>query len=199
MTTSPRWLRATVYRTFYSLPVRLRVRIVRLFSAKFIVGSVVIVRDAEAPAPGRLLLLRQPPGVGWGLPAGLMERGERPIEAAARELAEETGIVIDRDDLTPAVPNAIVHTANGRWIDMVFEGRVSAADVTLQVDGAEVLDAGWHRLDQLPPLTRASARLLGYYGIGPLAGYPETRDLDRAEPDGAQKAESAQDEPDGRA
>lgn len=176
MTTSPRWLRATFYRAFYSMPVRLRVRLVRLFSAKFIVGSVVIVKDADAPEPGRLLLLRQPPGVGWSLPAGLMERGERPIEAAARELAEETGIVIDRDDLTPAVPNALVHTTNGRWIDMVFEGRVSAASATLSVDGAEVLEAGWHRIDQLPPLTRASARLLSHYGIGPLAEYDEVRE-----------------------
>ncbi|GAA1744433.1 NUDIX domain-containing protein [Luedemannella helvata] len=175
MTTSPRWLRSAFYRAFYSMPVRLRVRVVRLFSAKFIVGSVVIVQDSDAPEPGRLLLLRQPPGVGWSLPAGLMERGERPIEAAARELAEETGIVIDQDDLRPAVPNAIVHTANGRWIDMVFEGRVSARDTVLSVDGAEVLEAGWHRLDQLPPLTRASARLLGHYGIGPLAGFDEAR------------------------
>ncbi len=175
MTSSPRRLRAVFYRTFYAMPVRLRVRVVRLFSAKFIVGSVVIVKDADAPEPGRLLLLRQPPGVGWSLPAGLMERGERPVDAAARELAEETGIVIDRDDLRPAVPNAIVHTANGRWIDMVFEGEVSARDTSLTVDGAEVLEAGWHRLDQLPPLTRASARLLGHYGIGPLADYDESR------------------------
>ncbi|GAA1800535.1 hypothetical protein GCM10009682_22670 [Luedemannella flava] len=175
MTTSPRWLRAAFYRAFYSMPARLRVRLVRLFSAKFIVGSVVIVKDSEAPEPGRLLLLRQPPGVGWSLPAGLMERGERPIEAAARELAEETGIVIDRDDLRPAVPNALVHTANGRWIDMVFEGRVPASSTPVSVDGAEVLEAAWHRLDQLPPLTRASARLLGYYGIGPLADYEEIR------------------------
>jgi 8-oxo-dGTP pyrophosphatase MutT (NUDIX family) len=175
MTTSPRRLRATFYRTFYAIPVRWRVRLVRLFSAKFIVGSVVILNDADAPAPGRLLLLRQPPGGGWSLPAGLMERGETPLQAAARELAEETGIAVDADELRPAVPNAIVHTSNGRWIDMVFTGRVPAETAQLTVDGAEVLEAAWHRVDQLPPLTRASARLLSYYGIGPLADYPESQ------------------------
>jgi hypothetical protein len=47
--------------------------------------------------------------------------------------------------------------------------------VTLQADGAEVIEAAWHRLDNLPPLTIATARLLSYYGIGPYADYPEVR------------------------
>jgi len=33
----------------------------------------------------------------------------------------------------------------------------------------------WHRLDNLPPLTIATARLLSHYGIGPYADYPEVR------------------------
>ncbi len=91
----------------------------RTFVPKYIVGGVTLVRDSEAPAPGRLLLLRQPPGRGWGLPAGLLRRGEAPIVGAARELAEESGITVDPRALTPAVPNAVVH-AKG-WVDMVFE------------------------------------------------------------------------------
>jgi 8-oxo-dGTP pyrophosphatase MutT (NUDIX family) len=157
--------RAAVYPTFYRLPHSLRVRLVRLVTPTFTVGAVVLVRDGD-PGTGRLLLLRQPPGRGWSLPAGLLARGETPFEAAVRELAEESGIRLRPDELRQAVPNALVHH-RGRWVDVVFEATVSAARTRLAVDGAEVLEAAWHPLDTLPVLTRSTARLLGHYGIGP--------------------------------
>jgi ADP-ribose pyrophosphatase YjhB (NUDIX family) len=165
-------LRRLGYETFYRMPGWLRRRLVRLVVAKYIIGAVALVRDTETP--GRLLLLRQPPGVGWSLPAGLLNRGETPVEGCARELEEESGIAVSVDDLSPATPNAVVHT-RGQWVDMVFEASVPASAATLRVDGAEVLEAAWHRLDSLPPLTPATARLLSYYGIGPYADYPEVR------------------------
>jgi ADP-ribose pyrophosphatase YjhB (NUDIX family) len=167
-------LRAIAFGVFYALSPALRRRLVRLLVPKYIVGAVALVRDAEAPPPGRLLLLRQPPGVGWGLPAGLLRRGEPPVVGCARELAEESGLVLDPDELTPATPNALIHT-NGRWVDTVFEASVPASRVTLRADGAEVLEAAWHRLDALPPLTHPTARLLSYYGIGPYVDFPEVR------------------------
>jgi 8-oxo-dGTP diphosphatase len=167
-------LRRLGYKTFYLLPPRLRQRLVRLAMARYTVGAVALVRDSDVPHPGRLLLLRQPPGVGWSLPAGLLRRGERPIDGCVRELAEESGIHLTSADLTPAVPNAVVHTRR-MWVDTVFEASVPASGVTLQADGAEVIEAAWHRLDNLPPLTIATARLLSYYGIGPYADYPEVR------------------------
>ncbi|SCL23306.1 NUDIX hydrolase [Micromonospora inyonensis] len=160
--------RAVVYRTFYRLPVSLRRRLVRLAVPKYIVGAVTLVRDTEADGAGRLLLLRQPPGHSWTLPAGLLRRGEAPVVGAARELAEESGIRLSPDQLRPAVPNAVVHALG--WVDVVFEAEVPASRTELVVDGAEVFEAAWHPLDDLPRLSRATARLLGYYGIGPLAG-----------------------------
>jgi 8-oxo-dGTP diphosphatase len=168
-------LRALGFQAFYSLPPRWQRLLVRLAMPKFIVGAVALVRDAEARAPGRLLLLRQPPGTGWSLPAGLLHRGETAAHGCVRELAEESGVVVDVDDLNPASPNAIVHS-RGRWVDVVFEAAVPASGVTLRVDGAEVLEAAWHRLDNLPPLTRPTAQLLSHYSIGPYAGYPEVRE-----------------------
>lgn len=166
--TSPRAaLRAVVYSAFYRMPHPVRVRIVRLLVHKYIVGAVVLMRDAEAPPPGRLLLLRQPPGKGWTLPAGLLRKREEPADGALRELAEETGITLPAADLHPAVPNAVVH-AKG-WVDMVFQASVPASTTKLTVDGAEVWEAAWHPLDDLPRLTLPTARLLGRYGIGPLA------------------------------
>ncbi|MDG4832247.1 NUDIX domain-containing protein [Solwaraspora sp. WMMD1047] len=167
MTRHPK-VRAVVYSTFYRLPHSVRRRLVRMIVPKYIVGAVTLVRDTEAPEPGRLLLLRQPPGRSWTLPAGLLRRREAPAVGAARELREETGISVPPEELVPAVPNAVVH-AKG-WVDCVFEARVPASTTPLAVDGAEVWEAVWHPLDQLPRLSGPTARLLAYYGIGPLAG-----------------------------
>ncbi|MFI1193883.1 NUDIX hydrolase [Micromonospora sp. NPDC020750] len=160
--------RAFAYQVFYRLPVSVRRRLVRLATPKYIVGAVTLVRDAEAAGPGRLLLLRQPPGHSWTLPAGLLQRGEDPVVGAARELFEESGVQLAPDRLRPALPNALVH-AKG-WVDVVFETEVPASTTELKVDGAEVYEAAWHPLDDLPRLSRATANLLGYYGIGPRAG-----------------------------
>jgi 8-oxo-dGTP pyrophosphatase MutT (NUDIX family) len=166
-------LRTFAFRVFYRLPFRWRRRIVRLIQPGYTIGAVTIVRDADAPPPGRILLLRQPPGTGWSIPGGLMDRGEQPIQCAARELAEETGIRVPVEALRAAVPNAIVHT-NGQWVDVVFETEVPATE-EFKLDTDEVFEAAWHRLDALPPLTVATAKLLSYYGIGPYAEYPEVR------------------------
>ena len=104
-------LRRLGYAVFYALPGSVRRRLVRLVVGKYIVGAVALVYDAEPPGPRRLLLLRQPPGVGWSLPAGLLERGESP----RRRLRPRAG----RGDRAaaaagrarrPAVPNAVVHS-----------------------------------------------------------------------------------------
>jgi ADP-ribose pyrophosphatase YjhB (NUDIX family) len=164
MTSRPVTLaRALLYGAFYRLPARWRRRLVRMGSVKFIIGAVVLVRDESTE--GRMVLLRQPPGRAWSLPAGLIKRGELPAAGAARELYEETGIRLAPEDLVPGQPNAIVHH-RGRWVDVVFHARVPD-NVALTPDGAEVLEVAWHRLDELPPLTRPTAYLLGVYGIGP--------------------------------
>lgn len=160
--------RAFAYQVFYRLPIPLRRRLVRLAVPKYIVGAVTLVRDTEAEGAGRLLLLRQPPGHSWTLPAGLLQRGEAPVVGAARELAEESGVRLSPNQLRPAVPNALVHKQG--WVDVVFEAEVPASRTELLVDGAEVFEAAWHPLNELPRLSRATANLLAYYGIGPLAG-----------------------------
>ncbi len=167
-------LHVLAYRTAYRIPFKWRRRLVRLVAPHYTVGSVIVVRDSEAAEPGRLLLLRQPPGHGWSLPAGLLDRRESPLDAAVRELHEETGIKVDAADVSPASPNAVVHQM-GRWVDCVYQVQVPSSQVELKVDGGEVLEAGWFRLDALPPLRTSAAALLAVYGIGPYVGYPEAQ------------------------
>ena len=87
-------------------------------------------------AAGRLLLVRRAnePGRGlWSLPGGRVEKGENDAAALVREMAEETGLVVQ--------PGALV----GR----VRRGRYEIADYRCQVVGGtllagdDALDARW--------------------------------------------------------
>lgn len=157
------------YGVFYRLPAIWRTRMVRLITPRYVLGSVVLIFDSETEGAQRILLLRQPPGRGWSLPAGLLQKGETPAAGAIREAGEETGIALLEEQVEPALPNAVVHT-KGRWVDMVFTSRVPASSTRLTVDGAEVWEAAWHPVDDLPQLTKATAHLLSHYGIGTYDG-----------------------------
>ncbi|MCC3765212.1 NUDIX domain-containing protein [Glycomyces sp. TRM65418] len=161
-------LRRLAGTVFYNLPHSMRRRIVRIVTPTYTLGSVVLVTDE---AREHLLMLRQPPGRRWSLPAGLLNRREQPVEGAKRELAEETGIEADLAELIPADPCAVVHT-HGRWVDNVFRLVRDPDSTQITVDGHEVWDAAWHPVADLPEMTRATAKLLSHYGLGPLAEPP---------------------------
>ncbi|MGH3737060.1 MAG: NUDIX hydrolase [Micromonosporaceae bacterium] len=161
-------LKGIGYQVFYRLPAVVRRRVIRLVVPTYTVGAVILVRDGD----DRLLLLRQPPGFGWSLPGGMIDRGEQPVECAVRELAEETGLGVGVAELAAAAPSAVAHP-RGRWVDFVFEVRVDPDDHELVVDGGEVLEARWCSVASLPPLTVPAARLLARYGLGPYRDYQE--------------------------
>jgi len=55
-----------------------------------------LIKDTE----GRVLLLREADG-SWELPGGGLEHGERPQDGLKREIAEETGLTVERIDEQP--------------------------------------------------------------------------------------------------
>jgi 8-oxo-dGTP pyrophosphatase MutT (NUDIX family) len=90
---------------------------------------------------GRVLVIRNSYRRRLSLPAGRLKRGERPAEAAARELAEEVGIVVPGDALRYA---GQIVDASGRAVDHahIFELHCEE-EPALRVDGREVIWAGF--------------------------------------------------------
>jgi ADP-ribose pyrophosphatase YjhB (NUDIX family) len=106
-----------------------------------IVCAGAVIRDDG----GRLLLIRRgkPPAVGsWTLPGGRVEQGESPIEAAAREVAEETGLTVVVGALLATVPvlGYLVHD----FAATVTSGELMAGD--------DADDVGWFQLTALEDL-----------------------------------------------
>lgn len=96
-----------------------------------------------------LLCLRSDTRV-WATPAGHIERGEEPWQAAVRELHEETGFVGELSNFRPV-------RRIGRFALFAAETQ----EFRPKLDH-EHLKAGWFRLDDLPqPLHRRLRTVLG--------------------------------------
>lgn len=66
------------------------------------------------------------PNIGtWSIPAGFIERDERPVNAASRELEEETALQVDPGDLE-LLDNLMVQHPDGKYvIVVVFRAELS--------------------------------------------------------------------------
>ena len=107
------------------------------------VGVGAVVRDET----GRVLLVRRgvPPARGlWALPAGYVDADEDPREAAAREVREETGLVVTCGEVVDVYPGG-----GGASFFLAFDAVLTGG--TLAADD-DVLDARFFALDDLPQL-----------------------------------------------
>jgi len=96
----------------------------------------ISLKAAIQDEDGRILLLREKSG-DWELPGGGLEHGESIKDALAREIAEETGMVLESMDERPEVFWTIhkdVGSPTLKWFAfLVYEVRVSGifrADTT---------------------------------------------------------------------
>jgi len=114
--------------------------------ARIVVSAVCVFDDA-----GRLLTVRKR-GTGMFMhPGGKPEPGETAVDAAARELQEEVGIVVDPRDLE----------LMGVWIaDAANEATVFRAPGTWSAHpSAEIAEIRWLDLASLDPATALPADL----------------------------------------
>lgn len=105
-------------------------------------GVKVMVFNRE----GGLLLVRHIYGRSdlWMLPGGGVGRREAPVAAAVRELAEETGCVLQE----PVASGVFAAHAEGRR-DVVHLFRGTTADQP-RVDGVELAEARFFAIGELP-------------------------------------------------
>lgn len=127
------------------LPVRARRRVVRTISPAYTVGSICVIERPD----GAVLLVRLSYRNSWGLPGGLVKRGETPADAAKREALEE--VVLDIELLGEP---AVVVDAEAQRVDVVFSARAASGvdPESAQVASPELVELGWFPRDDLPDL-----------------------------------------------
>jgi ADP-ribose pyrophosphatase YjhB (NUDIX family) len=94
----------------------------------------------------RLLLIRNSYKAGYTMPCGHIGRGERPADAASRELREEVGLRVAAAELTP-VFETWNHSEYKRDHVHVFALRLERAPA-IELDGREVVWAGFRSAEQ---------------------------------------------------
>jgi ADP-ribose pyrophosphatase YjhB (NUDIX family) len=127
--------------------------VVRSLSPTYTVGAICFIeRDG-----GDLLLVRLAYREHWGVPGGLLQRGEDAADGARREVFEEVGLAVDL-----VGEPAVVVDPEPRRVDVVFRARPVAGT---DPDGArpcspEIIEVRWFPRDQLPELQHESVGAL---------------------------------------
>jgi 8-oxo-dGTP diphosphatase len=135
------------------LPRRARRWVVRGLSPSYTVGAMCFIERPD----GDLLLVRTSYRSRWGVPGGLLKRGEEPADAARREVAEEVGL-----DIELIGEPAVVVDAPPQRIDIVYRARVGDDEAAerLHIGTPEIVEARWFPADGLPELQHETAGAL---------------------------------------
>jgi ADP-ribose pyrophosphatase YjhB (NUDIX family) len=139
-----------VYRRLPRTPRRW---IVRTVAPKYTVGAICLVERTD----GSVLLVRQVYRDRWGIPGGLLKRGEDPADAVVREVHEEVGLAIELE----GEPTLVVDPPPQR-VDVVFRARpaVGADPSAAHARSAEIAEVGWFPRDELPELQHETTQAL---------------------------------------
>ena len=120
--------------------------------------DVALVTREDVP---RVLLIKRandPFAKRWALPGGFVEESERLVDAAKRELVEETGVVVNDLEQLYAAGDPD-RDPRGWTVSVVFLARMEAGQVNaLAADDAA--EADWFSLNKLPALAFDHAMIL---------------------------------------
>jgi 8-oxo-dGTP pyrophosphatase MutT (NUDIX family) len=106
---------------------------------------------------GAQLFVRHSYRSGWGVPGGLLKRGEEAADAVQRETLEEVGLRVVIDG-----PPIVVVAPRSRRVDVIFRCRPADGSVVeVSPSSPEILEARWFGSDDPPPdLQKETARAL---------------------------------------
>jgi len=106
---------------------------------------------ATTPDGRWVLLVERVDGHGWAVPGGAIEVGESPLQAAARELAEETGLALPVEAWESGRPMVVPdpRASDEAWaVTVVARADLGSVDVLPDVAGADdAARAEWVRAD----------------------------------------------------
>jgi 8-oxo-dGTP diphosphatase len=115
----------------------------------FSCDTVVFAGPADAR---KVLLVRRgnEPFLGcWALPGGFIDEGERPVDAARRELCEETGLIWEGEMLMVGAFGDPGRDPRGWNVSAVYLADVGF-ETPFVVGGDDAADARWFFADDLP-------------------------------------------------
>jgi 8-oxo-dGTP diphosphatase len=138
---------------FRRLPRRWRLFVVHRLAPNFTVGAICVVERDD----GALLFLRHSYRRRWGLPGGLLQRGETVVDAARREAKEEVGLEIELIG-----EPVVVVDPEPRRVDVVFQARPlpGADSSTATPRSPEVVEVRWFSRQNLPELQHEASGAL---------------------------------------
>lgn len=138
---------------FRRLPTGARRRVVRAVAPSFTVGAMCFIERPD----GALLLVEHVYRRRWGVPGGLLERRERPAEAAVREVREEVGL-----DVVLLGAPAVVVDPEPQRVDIVFRAQPAPGCDPDRAEpcSPEIAGVGWFAQRDLPELQHETATAL---------------------------------------
>ena len=107
-------------------------------------GLVLLVRRANEPFRGL-----------WTLPAGFINGGEDPAEAAARECLEETGLSVRVTHVLDIIPGR--EHPSGADFTIIYQALILSGELTAD-DDADAVE--WFSRENLPELAFRATRLV---------------------------------------
>lgn len=116
------------------------------FNARPMATNVILLKDSQI-----LLVQRgdEPDKGWWDLPGGYLDWDETVEQGAARELKEETGLVVDPASLKLFhVFSTPQNKAKNQVVDLYFTANQFSGELT--IDGTETVAVKWFSLDSLP-------------------------------------------------
>lgn len=135
------------------LPTWARRRAVRAIAPSFTVGAICLIERPD----DSILLVRQVYRRHWGIPGGLLQRGEEPADAVRRELIEEIGLAVDLIG-----EPAVVVDAEAQRVDVVYRARPAAGTDPESVapSSPEIAEVSWFPRSDLPDLQHETVQAL---------------------------------------